>query len=130
MATYDYTGVVEKILPEQTFSSGFRKQIVVMTDGPEATTRWPNHIPFTFKQAHVDLVKQVKVGQQAKIRFAIDGREWNNPKTGAVQYFVDITALGIEVVQADGSSVEPLPTPADPEDLPASSDDSLDDMPF
>ena len=31
-AIYEYTGVVEKILPMQTFSSGFTKRDVVMTD--------------------------------------------------------------------------------------------------
>ena len=40
----------------------------------------------------------------------------------------DLTALKIEVLNADGSSTEPVPAPAEP-DVPVDAGD-LDDMPF
>ena len=79
-AIYEYTGVVEKILPMQTFSSGFTKRDVVMTDDLDQQTRYPNHIAFTFKKDNTSVLEGVREGQRAKIRFAIDGREWTNPR--------------------------------------------------
>ena len=126
-AIYEYTGVVEKILPVQTFSSGFTKRDIVLTDDVGQAGNWPNHIAFTFKKDNTSVLDSVKEGQRAKIRFAIDGRVWNNPRTGKNQYFTDLTGLKLEVLNADGSSTEPVPVPAE-SDFPA--DDGDIDMPF
>lgn len=125
-AIYEYTGVVEKILPTQTFASGFTKRDIVMTDDVGTETKYPNHIAFTFKKDNANLLDTVKQGQRAKIRFAIDGREWTNPQ-GQVKYFTDLTGLKLEVLNADGSSTEPVPTPAEPDEVAAA---DVDDMPF
>ena len=113
-AIYEYTGVVEKVLQLQTFASGFTKRDVVMTDDVGAESKWPNHIAFTFKKDAASMLDTVREGQRAKIRFAIDGREWTNPQ-GQVKYFTDLTGLKIEVLNADGSSTEPVPAPAEPD---------------
>lgn len=126
-AIYEYTGVVEKILPVQTFASGFSKRDVVMTDDVGLGGQWPNHIAFTFKKDNASVLDSVKEGQRAKIRFAIDGREWTNPQ-GQVKYFTDLTGLKLEVLNADGSSTEPVPQPAEPGDFGDVGD--IDDMPF
>lgn len=125
-AIYEYTGVVEKVLATQTFASGFSKRDIVMTDDVGTETKYPNHIAFTFKKDAASVLDSVKQGQRAKIRFAIDGREWTNPQ-GQVKYFTDLTGLKLEVLNADGSSTEPVPTPAEPDEVPA---DVIDDMPF
>ena len=96
-AIYEYTGVVEKVLQLQTFASGFTKRDVVMTDDVGAESKWPNHIAFTFKKDAASMLDTVREGQRAKIRFAIDGREWTNPQ-GQVKYFTDLTGLKIEVL--------------------------------
>jgi len=127
-AIYEYTGVVEKVLDEQTFASGFKKRDLVMTDDVGQETKWPNHIAFTFKKDATSVLDGVREGQRAKIRFAIDGRVWNDPKTGKDKYFTDLTGLKLEVLNADGSSTEPVPAPAEP-DVPADAGD-IDDMPF
>lgn len=127
-AIYEYTGVVEKVLDTQTFASGFSKRDIVLTDDVGEQSKWPNHIAFTFKKDSASVLDGVKEGQRAKIRFAIDGRVWNNPKTGKDQYFTDLTGLKLEVLNADGSSTEPVPAPAEP-DIPADAGD-VDDMPF
>lgn len=126
-AIYEYTGVVEKVLPTQTFASGFTKRDIVMTDDVGQESKWPNHIAFTFKKDNASLLDGVKDGQRAKIRFAIDGREWTNPQ-GQVKYFTDLTGLKLEVLNSDGTSTEPVPAPAEPEDVADVGD--LDDMPF
>ena len=126
-AIYEYTGVVEKVLAPQTFSSGFTKRDVVLTDDVGQESKWPNHIAFTFKKDNASLLDGVAAGQRAKIRFAIDGREWTNPQ-GQTKYFTDLTGLKIEVLNSDGTSTEPVPAPAEPESFADSGE--LDDMPF
>jgi hypothetical protein len=127
-AIYEYTGVVEKVLPVQTFASGFTKRDVVLTDDIGQESKWPNHIAFTFKKDNASILDGVKEGQRAKIRFAIDGREWTNPQ-GQVKYFTDLTGLKLDVLNADGTSTEPVPAPPAPEDAAVDAGD-LDDMPF
>ena len=127
-AIYEYTGVVEKVLDMQTFASGFTKRDVVLTDDVGVETKWPNHIAFTFKKDSTSLLDGVREGQRAKIRFAIDGRVWNDPKTGTDRYFTDLTGLKLEVLNSDGTSTEPVPAPADPESFADAGD--VDDMPF
>ena len=126
-AIYEYTGVVEKILDLQTFASGFTKRDIVLGDDVGTGSKYPNHIAFTFKKDSTGLLEGVKSGQRVKIRFAIDGREWTNPQ-GQVKYFTDLTGLKLEVLNADGSSTEPVPVPAEPE--AAFDAAAADDMPF
>lgn len=126
-AIYEYTGVVEKVLPLQTFASGFTKRDIVVTDDVGQESKWPNHIAFTFKKDNANVLDSVKEKQRVKIRFAIDGREWTNPQ-GQVKYFTDLTGLKLDVLNADGSSTEPVPAPADPGDFADPGD--IDDMPF
>ena len=45
-----------------------------------------------------------------------------------MKYFTDLTGLKLEVLNADGSSTEPVPTPAEP-DFPEDAGD-VDDLPF
>lgn len=128
-AIYEYTGVVEKVLETQTFASGFTKRDVVLTDDVGTDTKWPNHIAFTFKKDAASLLDGVQKGQRAKIRFAIDGRVWNDPKSGKDRYFTDLTGLKLEVLNGDGTSTEPVPAPVAPEDFGDAAGD-IDDMPF
>ena len=123
---FDYTGVVEEVLPVQTFSSGFTKRDLILGDENNATSKYPSYVKFTFKKDNCSLLDNVKKGQKAKVHFAIDGRKWEGTK--GVQYFVDLTALKIELMDGDGTSTEPVPAPAEP-DAPVSVDD-VDDMPF
>lgn len=128
-AIYEYTGVVEKILPTQTFQSGFSKRDIVLTDDIDSNAKWPNHIAFTFKKDAASILEKVQEKQRVKIRFAIDGREWTNPQ-GQVKYFTDLTGLNLEVLNGDGTSTEPVPTPAEPDFAESTGGDDLNDMPF
>lgn len=67
-------------------------------------------------------------GARVKVGFAVDGREWTDPKTGKVRYFSDLTALRLE--QLDGEM--PMPEPTVPDDVPVDGDELGDDgkLPF
>ena len=88
-AIYEYTGIVETVCELQTFSSGFTKRDLVLTDDNDVQTKYPNHIAFTFKKDNTAKLDKVQKGQRAKVRFAIDGRVWQDPKTGKNRYFTD-----------------------------------------
>ena len=85
---------------------------------------WPNVVAFAFKKDNVAKLDGVKPGMRVKVGFAVDGREWTDPKTGKVRYFSDLTALRLE--QLDGAVQ--VPELADPSSLPPEPDDG--DMPF
>ena len=126
-AIYEYTGVVEAIGDKQTFASGFCKRDLVLTDDVGQQTQYPNHIAFTFKKDNCALLDTVKKGERAKVRFAIDGRIWHDPKTDKDKYFTDLTALKLEVLNGDGSATEPVPQPAEAPDVDVG---DVEDLPF
>ena len=123
---YDYTGVVEEVMATQTFASGFTKRDVIIGNDVDSQSKYPNLVKFSFKKDNCALLDGIKKGQRCKVHFVVDGRRWDGPK--GTQYFVDLTALKIEVLNEDGSSTEPVPTPADPEG--AFDAAAADDMPF
>ena len=124
---FDYTGVVEDVLPVQTFASGFTKRDVIVGNDVDAPSKYPNPVKFTFKKDNCSLLDGIQKSQRVKIHFVVDGRRWDGPK--GTQYFVDLTGLKIEVLNADGTSTEPVPAPAEPADVPVDAGD-VDDMPF
>ena len=126
MAMYDYQGVVEEIFDMVTFPSGFTKREIVIGNDIDSPSRYPNPVKFSFKKDNCALLDGLSKGQRVKVHFAIDGRRWEGPK--GVQYFVDLTGLKIEVINADGSLTEPVPAPAVPD--VAEADVVVDDMPF
>lgn len=122
---FDYTGVVEEVGEVQTFASGFTKRDLIVGNDLDSPSKYPNPVKFTFKKDNCALVDSVSKGQRVKVHFVIDGRRWEGPK--GVQYFVDLTALKLDVLNSDGSSTEPVPAPAEPPDFGS---EAVDDMPF
>lgn len=108
---YEFTGVVEKILPLQTFASGFSKRDLVLTDLPGAGGKFPTHLPFTFKRDNIALLDNLRGGETVRVRFALDGRAWT-AKDGTEKYFVDLTALGLEPVGGADAPEAALPPPS------------------
>ena len=64
-------------------------------------------------------------GMRVKVGFAVDGREWTDPKTGKVRYFSDLTALRLERLD----ETVPVPEVAVPEDVTAELDNDRE-IPF
>ena len=119
---YEFTGKIKAVGELQTFASGFTKRDLVVEEEREGN--WPNVVAFAFKKDNVAKLDGVKPGMRVKVGFAVDGREWTDPKTGKVRYFSDLTALRLEYL--DGALQVPEPTA--PSSLPPEPDDG--DMPF
>ena len=113
---YEFTGKVKGIGELQTFASGFSKRDLVVEE--ERDGRWPNVVAFSFKKENTAQLEGMAPGMRVKIGFAVDGREWTDPKTGKVRYFSDLTALRLE--RLDGAV--PVPEPAVPDEVPAELD--------
>ena len=119
---YEFTGKVKGVGELQTFASGFTKRELVVEE--ERDGNWPNVVAFAFKKDNVAKLEGVKPGMRVKVGFAVDGREWTDPKTGKVRYFSDLTALRLDHL----GDAEVVPKPAEPNNLPPDPDDG--DIPF
>ena len=123
MTVYEFAGKVKAVGEPQTFASGFSKRDLVVEE--ERDGRWPNVVAFSFKKDNAALLDGMSPGARVKVGFAVDGREWTDPKTGKVRYFSDLTALRLE--RLDGM-VE-VPEPAVPDNVTSGCDDDPE-IPF
>lgn len=66
----------------QTFDSGFKKQVVVLTvkDG-----NYEQHIPIEFLKDATDLLNEFEPGQQCEIDINLRGSEWNDKYYASIQ---------------------------------------------
>ena len=101
---YELTGKIRRIGELQTFASGFTKrEVVVEQPGGE---RGPVPVPVVFKNDEVSLADALAVGAEIKVAFSIEGRDWQDPKTGKVRCFCDLTAHQVEVTAAAPTAEE------------------------
>ena len=124
---YEITGKVKRIGEPKTFASGFSKRELVIDAGDRDGKE--NPVALQFKKDNAKLLDGVGFGAKVKIAFAIDGREWSDPKTKEVRCFCDLTALKLEVLEK-GLAVPP-PRKKSPTTPPSSIDETDDgDVPF
>lgn len=119
---YTMTGTVVEVGKEQTFNK-FSKRTIVVCDDPES--KYPNLLPFEAVGDTMKYLDKFKCGDKVKVDFFLNGRKWDNPKTGTTQYF---TTLRIASIFADGEvgeQEEEEPVVEEPKD-----DGDIDDMPF
>lgn len=121
---YEMTGIVHKLGATQTFSSGFTKRELVLTNDIGEDAKYPRFVPFSFKKQNAERLRGVCEGQRVKVLFAIDGREWNG------RYFTDLTGLKITVLGATDTDNVVVPEPAEPTPEVAAADQVPDDLPF
>lgn len=105
--SYELSGTVKEIFPEQTFASGFNKREFVVNDGAE---KFPQDIKFECLKERVELVGKLKKGDRVKVSFDINGREWNE------KYYVNLVAWKIEADAGSATADEDQPPPFDPGD--------------
>ena len=120
---YEFTGKVKGVGELQTFASGFSKRDLVVEE--ERDGRWPNVVAFAFKKDNAAKLDGIAPGMRVKVGFAVDGREWTDPKTGKVRYFSDLTALRLERLDETMS----VPEVAVPDDVTAELDNNRE-IPF
>ena len=117
---YEITGKVKRIGELKKFSSGFSKRELVIDAGDRDGKESP--LMFQFKKDNAKLLDGVGFGAKVKITFAIDGREWTDPKKNEVKCFTDLTALKLEVLE-NGTVMPQKPK----KDKGAASQPSIDD---
>lgn len=101
---YELSGKIRRIGEPQTFASGFvKREVVVEQPGGE---RGPVPVPVAFKNDEVSLVDTLAVGAEIRISFSIEGRDWQDPRTGKVRCFCDLTAHKVEVIAAAPTAEE------------------------
>ena len=113
---YEFTGKVKVVGELQTFASGFTKRDLVVEE--ERAGNWPNVVAFAFKKDNAAKLDGIVPGMRVKVGFAVDGREWTDPKTGKVRYFSDLTALRLERLDETMS----VPEVAVPDDVTVDND--------
>ena len=111
---YEFTGKVKAVGELQTFASGFTKRDLIVEE--ERVGNWPNVVAFSFKKEKAAMLDGMVSGARVKVGFAVDGREWSDPKTGKVRYFSDLTALSLERLD-EAVSVPETPMPDEVDDL-------------
>ena len=116
LTMYEFTGKVKVVGELQTFASGFTKRDLVVEE--ERAGNWPNVVAFAFKKDNAAKLDGIVPGLRVKVGFAVDGREWADPKTGKVRYFSDLTALRLD--RLDGEM--PVPEVAVPDDVTVDND--------
>ena len=125
---YEITGKVKRIGELKKFSSGFSKRELVIDAGERDGKE--NPVALQFKRDNAKLLDGVGFGAKVKISFAIDGREWPDPKTNEVKCFCDLTALKLEVLE-QGAAVPQKPAKEKGSVSQPSIDDAEDgDIPF
>ena len=102
---YEITGKVKRIGEVKKFSSGFTKRGLVIDAGDRDGKE--NPVAFQFKRDNAKLLDGLGFGAKVKIAFAIDGREWSDPKTNEVKCFSDLTALKLEVLEKGADAPKP-----------------------
>lgn len=110
---YELSGTVKLIFDEQTFGSGFNKREFVVTTKED---KYPQEIKFECVKDKVELVNNLKPGDEVKVTFDVRGREWQG------KYFVNLAAWKVEAAGASGGNSDE-PPPFDP------SDEILDEEP-
>ncbi len=101
---YEIQGTVKNIGEVQTFPSGFTKRMLVITTEEE---RFPQPVALSFTKERCALLDGCTLGARVKVTFGINGREWTDP-SGNVKYFVDLTGLKVENLDAaDAVDAEP-----------------------
>lgn len=106
---YELNGTVKVVFDEKTYGSGFNvREFVITTDAD----KYPQDICMQCVKEKVEMVDQLKAGDQVKVLFDLRGREYQN------RYFVNLNAWKIEVSSStygnsDPSNNSPSFDPAD-----------------
>ena len=121
MAAYEITGRIKTVMEAMSFPSGFTKREFVI----ETDEKFPQQVKLGFVKDKCALLDQVKPGEEVKVTFSINGREWQG------KYFVDLQAFRLEKLGADSEpETEFAPPPADENFASGSGGSVDDDLPF
>lgn len=121
----DIKGKVHEISPVVTVSDKFKKRELIIEYAENPT--YPEFLKFEATQDKVNILDNVKVGDQVEVFFNLRGRPWTN-KEGVTTYFNSLVVWRVNALAAGESAVASTPAYAAPADISSSADD--DDLPF
>ena len=106
-SNYEMIGAVKTILDPQTFASGFVKREFILVTEEE----YPQSVKFECVKQQCALLDSVKSEDRVRVQFRVRGNEYKE------RFYVNLQALQIEKMGADGSAVTMEPE-APPDDGP------------
>jgi hypothetical protein len=116
----EITGKIYAILPSQSGQgqngNWVKQQFVIET----ASDRFPKKICFIAWNDRAELVSQMKEGDEVKVSFDLESREYNG------RWYTDAKAWKIETVSATATDAPKATSPAYSEEMPP----PADDLPF
>jgi hypothetical protein len=124
MAQFELTGILKLKRDEQKVSDTFKKREFVITDN---SSNFPQHVLFQLKQEKCRLLDDFNTGDEIKVTFFINGREYQ--KDGVVRYFTSLDAWRLEKIDK-GNSTASQETPAYATEASLPPAEEHDDLPF
>lgn len=118
MADLKINGKVKLLMDAQTFESGFTKREFVIT----TQEQYPQDVKLECTQQRVNLLDNLKEGDDVDVSFNIRGNEYNG------RYFVNLQAWRIEPVGSTPTQQAPAPQPTAPDTTLDSEEET--DLPF
>ncbi len=110
---YEISGKIKVLFDTQSFPSGFSKrEFVITTEG-----KFPQDIKLECLKEKADQLDNLQEGQAVKVRFDINGREYNG------RYFVNLNAWRVEPDEGGGSRSPSPPSAQDGDHLPEDTTD-------
>lgn len=101
--SFELSGSIKKIFPEQSFDSGFKKRefLLSATDG-----KFTNDFKFECLKEKIDLIDHLKEGDNITVSFNIRCKEWQG------KYFTNLIAWKIigtgEAAKSSADGLEPF----------------------
>ena len=100
------TGFVKEIQETKVVSEKFSVQNVIV----ETDDKYPQLLPLQFANDQIQLVDKLNVGDLVQFNINISGREWKNPKTDQVNYFVSLNCWSFDINENESSNEKPNST--------------------
>lgn len=114
-------GKVFKVLPEQS-GEGRNGTWVKQEFVIETTDQYPKKICFSVWGDKTDMVKTLKIGENLKVSFNVESREFKE------KWYTDLRAWKIDKADSNNQGTAP-PPPITDEDIPPVNEEE-DDLPF
>lgn len=105
---YTMEGTVKIINETQTWDSGFKKREIVITTDDQ----YPQDVKFEFIKDSVELLEDIKIGDETTISFNIRGNEYND------KYYVNLTGNAIKVNGKTKNVKVVIPDHSNDDDIP------------
>jgi hypothetical protein len=128
----EVTGILKAKFDTQKVSDRFQKREFVLTT--ESTTPYPQHVSFQLTQDKCGEIDAHNVGDEIRVQFNLQGREWNGPQ--GLKYFNTLDAWKIQKGGATSSAPKNSSSTAtnveQPTSMSSNSNNSYDndDAPF